>query len=169
MYPACKYFLLLQTSQKCQWKHVAQGKGSREQSQREIYGLGQITVLFPRSAFALSPPTDPTLVSNATDLSIPYLTTAEDHLLSFLAYNLAAFCNSIPRTHVYPQAGLFLLPAGESVFGMGHSLRMGVISWALPGLSWEQHRCVAPRWPPLHRENCTGVAKTAHIWIYFKM
>lgn len=134
MYPADKYFLVVQTSQKCQCKHCAQGKGSGEQSQtlhkgweREIYGPCQITVLFPRSAFSLPPPTDPTLVSNATDPSIPYLTTAEDHLLSFLPCNLVAFYNSILE-HMYTLKRAFPLPAGESVFGMGHSLRMGVIS-----------------------------------------
>lgn len=165
MYPADKYFLVVQTSQKCQCKHCAQGKGSGEQSQtlhkgweREIYGPCQITVLFPRSAFSLPPPTDPTLVSNATDPSIPYLTTAEDHLLSFLPCNLVAFYNSILE-HMYTLKRAFPLPAGESVFGMGHSLRMGVISWALPGLSWEQHRCVALRWPTFHRKNCTEAAK----------
>ncbi len=97
--------------------------GQREQSQtlhkgwgREIYGPCQITVLFPRSAFSLPPPTYPTFVSKATDPSIPYLTTVEDHLLSFLPCNLVAFCNSIPRTHVCPQAGLSSTSRRECVW-----------------------------------------------------
>lgn len=107
-------------------------------SEREEY-MGPAKSLF--YSHALPPLIDPTLFSNATDSSIPYLTTAQDHLLKFLPHNLIAFRNSIPWTHVHPRAGLSLTSQRErdreSVFETGHSLRMGVISSALPGLSWD--------------------------------
>jgi len=75
-------------------KHHTQGKGPREQSQTKGLGERHFWTLFYSHALPLL--TDPTLISNATDPSIPYMTTDQDHLLSFLPQNLIAFSHSIP-------------------------------------------------------------------------
>lgn len=126
--------------------------------EREIYGPCQITVLFPRSSSTYWPHTH--LQRHRFVQSLFDHSTGSPALISALM----AFSNSIPWTHVYPSSRPFFNQPErkrqrESVFETGHSLRMGVISSALPGLSWEKHRCVVPRWLPIHRENYVQSAK----------